>query len=208
MYMVSLRARLSALTQLPLILAATRSPVREAVDRDVRRWLQPRLDRPLPDVCTRIDLARALRHRPLRTVLYARLGCAGGLCGLAGRLLRLFYRGEIAMEVNCVDVGGGLLFMHGFATIVIAERIGVDCQISQQVTVGYDDRGGPPVLGDRVRIGANAVVIGPVTIGDDAVVGAGAVVTKDVRSGAVVVGVPARELKNATDRYSALRRAT
>jgi len=95
------------------------------------------------------------------------------------------------------------MMMHGFATIIVAQRIGADCQVSQQVTIGYDDRGAPPILGDRVRIGANAVVIGPVTVGDDAVVGAGAVVVRDVPPGAVVGGVPAKVLPNATDRFSA-----
>lgn len=50
----------------------------------------------------------------------------------------------------------------------------------------------PTTIGDRVFIGANAVVLMGVTIGDGAIVGAGAVVTRDVEPGMVVVGVPAR----------------
>ena len=52
----------------------------------------------------------------------------------------------------------------------------------------------PTVLGDRVFIGANAVVLMGVTIGDGAVVGAGSVVSSDVPAGTVVGGVPARPL--------------
>ncbi len=43
------------------------------------------------------------------------------------------------------------------------------------------------MIGDRVRLGAGAVVVGPVRVGDGAVVGAGAVVRSDVPAGAVVV---------------------
>ena len=48
------------------------------------------------------------------------------------------------------------------------------------------------IIGDRVFIGANAVINMGVTIGDEAIIGAGAVVTKDVPPRAVVAGVPAK----------------
>ncbi|WP_457208019.1 DapH/DapD/GlmU-related protein, partial [Nocardioides sp. P5_C9_2] len=47
-------------------------------------------------------------------------------------------------------------------------------------------------IGDRVFIGAAAVVNMGVTIGDEAVVAAGAVVTRDVAPRTIVAGVPAR----------------
>lgn len=50
----------------------------------------------------------------------------------------------------------------------------------------------PTTIGDRVFVGANAVINMGVTIGDECVVAAGAVVTKDVPSRTVVAGVPAR----------------
>lgn len=52
----------------------------------------------------------------------------------------------------------------------------------------------PVTIGDNVFLGANAVVLMGVTIGDRAVVGAGAVVSKDVPAGAVVTGVPAKQV--------------
>jgi serine O-acetyltransferase len=48
------------------------------------------------------------------------------------------------------------------------------------------------MIGSDVEIGVGAKIIGPVTIGDRVVIGANAVVLNDVPSDAVAVGVPAR----------------
>ncbi len=52
-----------------------------------------------------------------------------------------------------------------------------------------------PKIGDNVKVGCGAIVIGGITIGDGAIIGAGAVVTKDVPANAIVAGNPARILK-------------
>jgi serine O-acetyltransferase len=190
---------------LPLYLVARASPVWPEVERDIARLIQPRMDLPLPQSIGWRQTVRALRHPPLRSILYTRLRGAGIAWKLAARLLAPVYRGAVALEITCAQIGGGMSSYHGFATIIIARHIGQDCLFAQQVTVGYDDRGDSPIIGDRVRIGAGAIVIGPITIGDDAVIGAGAVVVKDVPAGAVVAGVPARVLEHAADRYGARR---
>jgi acetyltransferase-like isoleucine patch superfamily enzyme len=51
-------------------------------------------------------------------------------------------------------------------------------------------------IGDDVWIGSNAVILDGVTIGDHVVIGAAAVVTKDVPDWAVVVGNPARVIRD------------
>jgi maltose O-acetyltransferase len=56
--------------------------------------------------------------------------------------------------------------------------------------------GGRPItIEDNVWIGGGAVVLAGVTIGRDSTVGAGAVVTRDVPPGVVVVGNPARVVR-------------
>ena len=55
----------------------------------------------------------------------------------------------------------------------------------------------PIVVEDEVWIAAGAIITGGVTIGRGAVVVAGAVVSRDVAPGAVVGGVPAREIVKA-----------
>ena len=54
------------------------------------------------------------------------------------------------------------------------------------------------VVESKASIGSGAVVLGGIRIGSGALVGAGAVVTKDVAPGDVVVGSPARPLRQAS----------
>ena len=54
----------------------------------------------------------------------------------------------------------------------------------------------PIVIGNNVWIGGGAMVLPGVTIGENSVIGAGAVVTRDVPANVVVVGNPARVVRN------------
>ena len=73
--------------------------------------------------------------------------------------------------------------------------IGRNCNINQGVTIGATSRGsrlGAPTLGDRVWVGANAVIVGKVTIGADALIAPGAFVNVDVPEMAVFLGNPGK----------------
>jgi maltose O-acetyltransferase len=50
----------------------------------------------------------------------------------------------------------------------------------------------PVVIGDRVFVGAGAIILPGSRIGDDSIVGAGAVVRGDIPPGSMVVGNPAK----------------
>jgi len=56
-----------------------------------------------------------------------------------------------------------------------------------------------PTIRRGARIGGGAIICPAVEIGEEAFVGAGAVVTKDVPPGKVVVGSPARVLRDVPD---------
>lgn len=69
--------------------------------------------------------------------------------------------------------------------------MGENCWINQKVTLGY--RGNHcPIIGNNVRIGVGAIIIGDVCIGDNVNIGAGAVVVKDVPSNTTVVAQSVR----------------
>jgi serine acetyltransferase len=97
-----------------------------------------------------------------------------------------------------VVAGPGLRVWHGTGLVVHANsRLGADVTLRHNTTLGAkgEQHDAPaPVLGDRVDVGAGAIVLGALHVGDDAVIGAGAVVVDDVPAGATVVGNPARVL--------------
>lgn len=126
----------------------------------------------------------------------------------------IYLEGRMVAEANSkihavfgvISMKGG--FVNRNSMIVSMEKI----ELGSGVTIGpnvciYDhdhnlegDKNKPfvtaPVrIGDKVWIGANAVILKGVTIGENAVVAAGAVVTKDVPPFSIVGGVPAKVLK-------------
>lgn len=125
-----------------------------------------------------------------RNLFYKRTGMSGQIFSfLCPKMPSLF----IATE----KIGRGLYIQHGFATIIAADRIGDNCWINQQVTVGYAASNAAPVLEDGVVVNAGAKVIGDVTIGRNTVIGANAVVVKSLPPNCTAVGVPARVVKIA-----------
>lgn len=96
-------------------------------------------------------------------------------------------------------VGNGSVFQsvpvlpHGLHGIFISRyaKIGRDCWLYQNVTIGEVDRVAPEI-GDCCLIGAGAVIVGGVKIGDNVKIGAGAVVSTDVPDNCTVVAQPPR----------------
>jgi len=98
------------------------------------------------------------------------------------------------------EIGGGLYLPH-YGGINVSEiaRIGLNCNLSQLVTIGVSRRGelkGVPVIGNEVYIGPGAVIFGAIHVGDRAAIGANCVVTKDVPEDAVMAGVPGKVISD------------
>lgn len=126
-----------------------------------------------------------------RSLLYYRYGIS------KFNPIRVIYPGE-HISINCTDVGEGLIIQHGFGTRIGCSKMGRNCQVWQGVTLGKSKSGidqPRPIIGNNVKICANAMVLGGITVGDNAIIGAAAVVLKDVPPNSTVVGNPARIIK-------------
>jgi len=95
-------------------------------------------------------------------------------------------------------IGRHLFIDHGFTVIGETAEIGDNVTIYQCVTLGgtnpANGKAGKrhPTLLDNVIVGSGAQILGPIIVGQRARIGANAVVTEDVAEGATMVGVKAR----------------
>ncbi len=115
------------------------------------------------------------------------------------RLINHIARMITAIDIHPgADIGKNLFIDHGFTVIGETAEIGDDVTIYQCVTLGGTNpangqRGKRhPTVGDKVIIGSDAQIIGPISVGERARIGANAVVTDDVPDGATMVGLKAR----------------
>jgi UDP-perosamine 4-acetyltransferase len=112
-----------------------------------------------------------------------------------------------ALVSPTASVGPGALIQHG-VKILARAHIGMGCKINADAVVHHDcvvgdfctlapgcRLLGSVRLGDRVFVGAGAILLPRVTVAAGCVIGAGAVVVRDVAAGLIVAGVPARPLR-------------
>jgi serine O-acetyltransferase len=136
---------------------------------------------------------------PLRVVL-----------AILRRACALLYGIEIDGDA---EIGPGLYVAHRGGVFIGPARIGADCNVAHNVTIGVRSDGTPgvPTLGDRVWIGTGAVLFGPIVLGDGATVGPLTVVARSVPARAMVMGNPMRvvqaEYDNSAEIYGVPRAA-
>ena len=105
-------------------------------------------------------------------------------------------------------IGKNFFIDHGFTVIGETAEIGDNVTIYQCVTLGgtnpTNGEGGKrhPTISDNVIIGSCAQILGPITVGERARIGANAVVTSDVPAGATMVGPKSRSTLVEAETYS------
>ncbi|MCP5069456.1 MAG: serine acetyltransferase [bacterium] len=136
--------------------------------------------------------AAALRYR------FQILLCSVGFRPLATALAwfnQAFSNVSIGHDVR---IGGGLHLVHGFIVINGRTTLGSNATIAPFVTLGLSNSSrvvfgsAGPTLGDEVFLGSGARLLGPIQVGDRVQIGANAVVLDDVPDDHSAVGAPAR----------------
>lgn len=103
---------------------------------------------------------------------------------------------------NGAKIAGIPSLPHGLHGIYISRyaRIGLDCWIYQNVTIGEVDRKAPRI-GNHCLVGAGATVVGDIQIGDNVRIGAGAVVSFDVPDNCTVVSPKSRIFERKSEGF-------
>lgn len=124
-----------------------------------------------------------------RSVLYRPFGVLA-----RAYLLRMSVR--LGFNIPLGVCGPGLALPH-WGSIVVSgyARVGSNARIHVGVNIGGTPNAAP-VVGDGCYLGPGAKLFGAVELGDGCVVGANAVVTRSFPAGSVLVGAPARAIRN------------
>lgn len=188
---------------LPLLhlLLYRRSPARETIAKDLPRWIKF-INPAFSGFSTIQALAWLLNTETLkefRNLFYYRIGRPATI---VDRVLltaaKSSHEPRNTISIRVPSIGHGFVIKHGYNVIINAERIGVNCLVFQDVTIGPKMFGGGlPILGDHVHVSVGAKVLGPITIGDSSVIGANSVVTKDLPPHSMAMGVPVRAISQA-----------
>ncbi|MBO9581166.1 MAG: serine acetyltransferase [Sphingobium sp.] len=117
------------------------------------------------------------------------------------RAVNHFARFLTAIDIHPgAKIGKNFFIDHGFTVIGETAEIGDNVTIYQCVTLGGTDPANGiagkrhPTILDGAILGSGCQVLGPVIVGERARIGANAVVTRDVPAGAVMTGIPAKPM--------------
>ncbi len=165
-----------------------REDVRAVFDRDpaARNWFEV--------VTTSPGLHAIWIHRISHQLWVLNLKWLARFLSYIGRLLT-------GIEIHPGAVIGRRFFIDHGMGVVIGEtaKIGDDCTLYHGVTLGgttWNPGKRHPTLQDNVVVGAGAKVLGPIEVGERARVGSNAVVTRPVPPHATAMGIPARFVQN------------
>jgi len=169
-------------------------------------FLQSVIDR---DPAAKSKLSVVLTYPGVKAVFFHQIAhffCVAKF-DLFARIISQFSRFLTGIEIHpAAKIGKNFFIDHGMG-VVIGETSEIEDNVTlyHSVTLGgispSINSGGQrgikrhPTLKNNVVVGSGAQVLGPIIVGEFAKIGANAVVTRDVPEHAIMVGVPAKNIK-------------
>ena len=161
------------------------------------------------DPAAKSKLGIILTYPGVKAIFFHRIANFFSKAGFAliARIVSQFSRFLTGIEIHpAAKIGKNFFIDHGMG-VVIGETSEIEDNVTlyHSVTLGGispsinsgKQRGMKrhPTLKNNVVVGSGAQVLGPIIVGEFAKIGANAVVTHDVPEHAIMVGVPAKNIK-------------
>lgn len=97
---------------------------------------------------------------------------------------------------STTEIGEGFYIGHCGPIVINGKaKIGKNCNITHNVTIGQANRGklkGCPVIGNNVWIGTGSVIVGKISIGSNVLIAPNSFVNIDVPENSLVMGNPCK----------------
>ena len=161
------------------------------------------------DPAAKSSLGIILTYPGVKAIFFHRMANFFSKAGFAliARIISQFSRFLTGIEIHpAANIEKNLFIDHGMG-VVIGETSEIEDNVTlyHSVTLGGispsinsgEQRGVKrhPTLKNNVVVGSGAQILGPVIVGEFAKIGANAVVTRNVPEHAIMVGVPAKNIK-------------
>ena len=165
------------------------------------------------DPAAKSSLGIILTYPGVKAIFFHRIANFFSKAGFAliARIVSQSSRFLTGIEIHpAAKIGKNFFIDHGMG-VVIGETSKIEDNVTlyHSVTLGGispsinsgEQRGikRHPTLKNNVVVGSGAQVLGPITVGEFAKIGANAVVTRDVPEHAIMVGVPAKNIRTKSE---------
>ena len=165
------------------------------------------------DPAAKSKLSVILTYPGVKAIFFHRIANFFSKAGFAliARIVSQFSRFLTGIEIHpAAKIGKNFFIDHGMG-VVIGETSEIEDNVTlyHSVTLGGispsinsgEQRGVKrhPTLKNNVVVGSGAQVLGPIIVAEFAKIGANAVVTRDVPEHAIMVGVPAKNIKTKSE---------
>jgi serine O-acetyltransferase len=176
----------------------------------INEYIKSIMDR---DPAAKSKLGIILTYPGVKAIFFHRIANFFSKAGFAliARIVSQSSRFLTGIEIHpAAKIGKNFFIDHGMG-VVIGETAEIEDNVTlyHSVTLGGispstnsgEQRGikRHPTLKNNVVVGSGAQVLGPILVGEFAKIGANAVVTRDVPEHAIMVGVPAKNIKTKSE---------